>query len=104
MPPGEHSLAPASALRIDQICDRFEAEWKAGHRPALEAFATEMPEPDRAELLRELLHIELAYRCKVGELVFVEEYQLRLPEQANRIQEAFQEWAVNTPPTPRRRS
>ena len=26
-------LSPAEARRIDQICDRFEAAWKAGPRP-----------------------------------------------------------------------
>ena len=26
-------LSPAEARLIDRTCDRFEAAWKAGHRP-----------------------------------------------------------------------
>ena len=32
------SLSPAEARQIDQICDRFEAAWKAGQRPRLEDY------------------------------------------------------------------
>jgi hypothetical protein len=43
------------ALRLDPICDRFEAAWLAGGRLRLEAFLEEAAEPDRPALLRQPL-------------------------------------------------
>ena len=38
-------LSPAEARRIDQICDRFEAAWKAGPRPMPEEYLSAAGEP-----------------------------------------------------------
>lgn len=47
------------AERLDAICDRFEADWKAGERPDIAQFVAAAPEADRAELRAALLAIEL---------------------------------------------
>jgi formylglycine-generating enzyme required for sulfatase activity len=58
------SSVPLSAVeRVDDICVRFEAAWKAGQRPLIEDYLPAgLPEPERAAVLRELLPLELAYR------------------------------------------
>ena len=66
--------------RVEALCDRFEAAWKAGRRPRIEDDLGEVPEPVRAELLRGLLGVELAYRRRNGERPMPEEYRHRFPD------------------------
>ncbi len=65
--------------RADQECDRFEAAWKAGTRPRLEDHLAAVPEVDRPGLLRELLMLEIDYRCLAGEHPGADEYLARFP-------------------------
>jgi serine/threonine protein kinase len=48
-------------LRIDRLCERFEAELKAGKPPSVEDYLGDVPEEDREDLQRELLSIERSY-------------------------------------------
>src|SRR5262245_46626838 len=54
------------ALRVDEVCWRFEVAWKAAASgsapPQLEAYLAEVEEPARAVLLRELLQVEAHHR------------------------------------------
>jgi hypothetical protein len=50
------------AERVDAACDRFEAEWKAGRRPRIDAYLAAAPESDRAELRSALLAVEAELR------------------------------------------
>jgi WD40 repeat protein len=68
-----------SATQPGHPRDRFEAAWRAGERPRLEDYLAEVPEPDRAELLRVLLAVELAHRVRAGERPMAGEYRLRFP-------------------------
>jgi serine/threonine protein kinase len=47
--------------QIDDCCDRFEAAWKSGRPPQIDAYLDEFPEAVRPKLLRELLAIEVNY-------------------------------------------
>src|SRR5687767_9120542 len=47
--------------RIDDCCDRYEAAWKAGQSPQLEAYLDGFPADALPQLLRELLVIEVNY-------------------------------------------
>ena len=47
--------SPSLALRVEQVCNRFEAACKAGQRPRIEHYLGQTPEPERLVLLRELL-------------------------------------------------
>jgi len=67
-------------LRIDEICQRFEAAWKSGDRPLIEEYCRDMPEPERSSLVKELLSLELSYREQLGEQPSKEEYLQRFPE------------------------
>jgi tetratricopeptide (TPR) repeat protein len=76
----EHDSLPLSfARRLDEACFRFEMAWKAGQRPRIEDWLRDMPEPERAALLRELIALEIEYRREAGEEPQLEEYQARFP-------------------------
>jgi serine/threonine protein kinase len=77
---------------VDQVCDHFEAAWKAappGAYPLLEAYASAVPEPARAPLFRELLELDLAYRRQAGETPLLDDYLARFPEYRDLLPAAF---------------
>jgi serine/threonine protein kinase len=77
--------------RIDEACDRFEAEWRAGRRPRMEVDLDGFPEPERAELFRELLRLELELCREGGGEPMRDEYERRFPEYIGLIAAAFHE-------------
>ena len=77
------------ALRVDQLCDEFEASWRSGNRPQISAFLDQVPSPARATLFRELLVLELDYRAADHEIPCEEEYTDRYPEYACLVQDAL---------------
>ena len=79
-PHSDSSSAPLSqALRTDRLCDRFEASWKAGTRPKIDDFLAEVPPTESADLLRELLILDLQYRRRLGESPTLEQYRADCP-------------------------
>jgi hypothetical protein len=46
------------ARRIDEVCRRFEADWRAGRRPRIEDYGADIPEEGRAALQAELEAVE----------------------------------------------
>jgi WD40 repeat protein/tRNA A-37 threonylcarbamoyl transferase component Bud32 len=72
-------LPEPAARRIDQVCNQFEAAWKAGTGPRVEDALGQAPEPARSALLRELVVLEAYYRRLRGEECRAEEYQSRFP-------------------------
>lgn len=75
-----------SSQVIDALCDRFEAEHKAGGQPLVEDFLAEAPSECRTALLRELLFIDYEYRARAGDPPLVGEYQSRFPQQTALIE------------------
>jgi serine/threonine-protein kinase len=63
------------ARRVDRACDRFEAAWR--HRPRIEDYLADCPEPERSALLRELIDLEIELRRAQGEIPRVGEYAER---------------------------
>jgi serine/threonine-protein kinase len=94
------SLPLTLAGRIDRACDRFEADWRAGRRPELEAYLAGAPEPDRPVLLRELLLLELEFRRNQGERPAPGEYRARFPRQERLIASAFEAARLLEPAAP----
>ncbi len=86
---GEDSLPLSADKRIDAVCVRFEAAWKAGERPLLEDYLTGSDEPEREVLLRELLRLEVEYRERAGENPAAADYRQRLPGHEGLLEALF---------------
>jgi serine/threonine protein kinase len=82
-------LSPTAIERIDEVCDRFEAAWRAGQWPRIEDSLGEAQWPERPALLGELLVLDLAYRRRRGEQPAPEEYRLRFPEHSELIRRVY---------------
>lgn len=70
---------PAVTLRVDEVCNRFEAAWKMGQPPQVEEYIGDTPEPERFVLLRELILLDIEYRRRTGPTPEPNDYQVRFP-------------------------
>lgn len=91
------SLSLAVVKRIDAVCDRFEAEWRAGNRPMIEDYLGAMAGAERAEWLRGLLRLELEFR---GGGASQSAYVERFPDDAATVQSIFRELQERTQAQP----
>lgn len=73
------SLATDLEGRVDMLCDRFEAAWRAGQCPRLEDYLAEMGAAGAGDLLAELIPLDIAYRRRRGEEPNAADYQGRFP-------------------------
>jgi WD40 repeat protein/predicted Ser/Thr protein kinase len=78
---------------VDETCDRFEAAWRAGHRPRIEEFLGNPTDPGNLMLLRYLLVVELDYRGGLGEAPELSDYQRRFPGHEGLIDSVFARFA-----------
>jgi tetratricopeptide (TPR) repeat protein/tRNA A-37 threonylcarbamoyl transferase component Bud32 len=88
------------ALRVEQVCNGFEAAWKAGQRPRIEDHLGSTPEPERLVLLRELLAVDVEYRHNNGEDVTPQEYCRQFSEYAEQIGDLLARLTPRDPSTP----
>lgn len=65
---------------VDDLCDRFEVEWKEGRRPHLAGFLAQHRGPGFDLLFRHLLELEIDYRSQSGEAISLAEYEQAFPE------------------------
>jgi serine/threonine protein kinase len=76
-------LTAQQALRLNEVCDRFEAAWKSidpnSPRPRIEDYLTGTSESDSLVLLRQLMLLEADYRRLHGEVPTPEDYAPRFP-------------------------
>jgi predicted ATPase len=77
--PDRPRLSPEQEARLDALCDRFEAAWKAGGRPRLEDYLAGTPDRERAAVAWDLLRVEAHYRRLAGEELRPADYLKRLP-------------------------
>ncbi|QEH33565.1 Serine/threonine-protein kinase PrkC [Aquisphaera giovannonii] len=80
----------ARAARINDRCERFEAAWRVGERPAIEDELAAAAEGDRRPLLIELLALEVELRRESGEAVDFASYLQRFPGKESAVREALQ--------------
>jgi WD40 repeat protein/tRNA A-37 threonylcarbamoyl transferase component Bud32 len=78
---------------VDEACDRFEAAWRSGHRPAIEDFHGDTTDPGYPVLLRYLLVVELDYCGGLGETPESSEYRRRFPGHEGLIDSVFARFA-----------
>jgi eukaryotic-like serine/threonine-protein kinase len=88
-PEPSRPVSLSQARRVNDACERFEAEWRAGNRLEIEVALTEGLERDRRELFSELLALERELREELGERPEPAEYLARFPEWADQIGQAF---------------
>jgi eukaryotic-like serine/threonine-protein kinase len=84
-PPQPRYRLPDSARSVDASCDQFEADWHAGRRPRIEDYLAPMDDPRRAELLRELLLLEIELAREGGAAPTAAPYRSRFPRDAELI-------------------
>ena len=70
---------------VDEVCDRYEAAWQSGWRPRLEDYLGEAPEPQRTNLLHELIRLEVEYGRRQGEALVHSGFALRIAHQTRPI-------------------
>lgn len=73
-------LLETQMLRINRLCNQFEAGWKSGQPSPLEQVLGELTVTERPAALRDLLPLEIEYRQRAGETVKVADYVDRFPD------------------------
>ena len=81
--PGTDALA--AARRVHAICERFEADTRAGARPRIEDYLDESDGPTRARLIEELIALEVELRRALGDHPTPDEYLERFPDFARTV-------------------
>lgn len=66
-------------LRINQLCNKYEAAWKSGKQPTVEQALKHLAADDRSAALSELLPLEIAYRRRAGLTPRLNDYLARFP-------------------------
>ena len=79
---------------IDSICADFRHAWKSNQRPQIEDYLEQVPPQARANLLQNLVQLDLRYRRRLQETPRSDEYCARFPEFAKHIRRAFDESTV----------
>lgn len=83
LPPRDVTSDPFAREWLNQIADRFEADWKlvrdGASPPRLEAFVAEPDDPRAAALLCELIGLDIDYRRLRDETPHPEDYLGRFP-------------------------
>src|SRR5215471_8456509 len=87
--PHEEPASLIEARSVDRLCDRFEAAWREGTRPTIEAFLEDAPPAARSAALRELIALEVEYRRGAGETPKPEDYETRFGRPSEVIASVF---------------
>ena len=74
---------------LDQACDRFESEFRAGRSPRIEDVLSAVSAVERANWRRCLLEIELEIRVQRGDDLQLDEYFSRFPDAPEAVYSAF---------------
>lgn len=76
----ENELPLSMVQKVDGICTQFEAVWKSGKPPRIEDYLESLAGQERAEVLRELIPLDIHYRRKRGEAIDAEFYAHRFAD------------------------
>jgi serine/threonine protein kinase len=79
MNPTFADLPEDQLLRINALCNRFEAAWRTERRMRIEEVLKDSLPKDLAAATRELVQLEIDYRRRAGETPTLAEYQTRFP-------------------------
>jgi tetratricopeptide (TPR) repeat protein len=84
-----YAVDPAGWRLLDRLCDEFESRWQANEQPRIEDFLARIDQQRQADLLSELLALELDFRCERGELPSEAEYVARFAVHSSAVRAAF---------------
>ena len=90
------TVSSSEILQIEQVCDRFEAAWRAGERPRLESHLRSVATPLYARLLHHLVALDWEYRVRAGDEPQAADYVKRFPAVAAAINSIRREVAAVT--------
>jgi len=82
------------ARRIHAVCEEFESRWRAGDRPRIEDLLEKADHCEQAEVLEELLILEIELRRAVGEHPSLSEYRSRFSGGGGLVETAFAQAAL----------
>ena len=88
-PNGSQSSSILPLTCVVDACEQFEAEWRDGHCPRIEAYLESAPSAQRERLLKELLAIEVELRIEHGENPTPNQFRSRYPTWGHMITLAF---------------
>jgi serine/threonine-protein kinase len=74
------SVPVSAALRLNEICNRFEAAWRCGEPRPVEEFLDGASGEEHAALERELVLLDVHYRRQAGQTPRAEDYSDRFPD------------------------
>ena len=80
---------------IDRICLEFERAWKSGKRPQITTHLANCPDEAYADLLSELLELDLEYRMTAGDTIVVADYADLSPEHQDTIAQRISDASSN---------
>ncbi len=83
---------PASSSDFDRLCEQFEADWKSGKQPDLETYLNRVADPQRGDLLAELLQVELWWRRDHSSPPSAEQYMQRFPDLDDAVRAAYRKF------------
>ncbi len=87
--PDYQLLSDQQFHEMDALSDRFDRELVNGDGPRIESFLAKAPNAGQADLLAELLAMEIGYRLDQGEEPQLDEYARRFPEHESVIADVF---------------
>jgi serine/threonine protein kinase len=92
-PSSDNEAARLAAIeRMDEVCLRFEDEWRAGRRPNVDDYLGRVPAGEQDALLAELLLLEWDYLCRAGESFHREEYWRRFADRPAAVERGWGRW------------
>ena len=79
-------------FQLEEVCTRFENEWRSGQKDGIERLLLQFEEPLRMEAVVELLAVELELRSEEGENPHLKEYAERFSDYLPGVHRAFENW------------
>ena len=79
--PISYNVLPLEAkIRLEQVCQEFEAAWNNGQTPEILPFVADVSKAERLAFVRELILLDMEYRRSKGFPDHLEHYVTQFPE------------------------
>lgn len=85
-------VSKSNRLYLEEICTRFENEWRKDNVNQLEEFLETVEAPLKSAVAIELVAVDLELRAEIGEDPNCDEYLERLPGYSSGVRKGFELW------------